>query len=457
MVAVTAPCEPMPSGPPLDPAAELAAWAASGAMWLTGPADGAPLGPPAGLVPKLAAIGTLLAARAAVLGGRLEIDPLAVLGHRAAVSGLRRQGTTSCGGATRLLRARDGWLAVSLARPSDVELVPAWFEIDGALGPLADEEAWATVEALVAARPVRPTLERALLLGLPVAALPPTPPAPIAPALPLAPLPLRATAVTRRDPPPTAPLPEPAATDGGSHDDRPLRSLAGLVVVDLSSLWAGPLAGALLAAAGATVVKVESTRRPDGARRGPPPFFDLLNGGKRSVAFDLADPGGVRVLQRLLRRADVVIEASRPRALEQLGIDAVDLMAAGGPRVWVSITAHGRSGPGRDRVGFGDDAAVAGGLVCRQGDQPMFCADAVADPTSGMVAAAATLDALATGGRWVLDVAMSGVAAHLAGPTSPLEDPPPRAVPPRAAAARGSGPRLGEHTRAVLADLGLDH
>ena len=58
-------------------------------------------------------------------------------------------------------------------------------------------------------------------------------------------------------------------------------------MVELGSLWAAPLCGSLLAAAGADVVKVESIGRPDGARRGPPAFFDLLNGGKRSVALDL--------------------------------------------------------------------------------------------------------------------------------------------------------------------------
>jgi hypothetical protein len=417
-------------------------------MWLTGPADAAPLGPPSGLVPKLRSIAAFLADRAAALGGRLDVDPLATLGHRAALAGLHRQGTTSCGGATRLLPARDGWLAVSLARPSDVELVPAWFEIDGPGLPAtgdATEGVWATVAAHVAASPVGPILERALLLGLPAAALPGTPPVPVVAPPPLAPLPVRATAVT------------PARVP----DAPPPASLAGLLVVDLSSLWAGPLAGALLGAAGATVVKVESTGRPDGARAGPPAFFDLLNGHKRSVALDLGDPGDVRLLRRLLARADVVVEASRPRALEHLGIDALGLLSAGGPRVWVSITGHGRTGPARDRVGFGDDAAVAGGLVCRQGDRPVFCADAVADPASGMVAAAATLGALAAGGRWLLDVAMSGVAAHLAGPTLRAGDPPPRTVPPSVepsawpGPAHAPAPRLGEHTRSVLADLGL--
>src|SRR4029453_19173112 len=94
------------------------------------------------------------------------------------------------------------------------------------------------------------------------------------------------------------------------------------LVVDLSSLWAGPLCAHLLGLQGARVVKVESTGRPDGARRGPAAFFDLLHGGPRGVARDLRDPAGAACLRRLLAAADVVVEASRPRALRQLGIEA---------------------------------------------------------------------------------------------------------------------------------------
>ena len=83
----------------------------------------------------------------------------------------------------------------------------------------------------------------------------------------------------------------------------------------------------------------------------------------------------------------------------------------------MSITGHGRTGAGRDRVAFGDDAAVAGALVVADEAGPCFCADAAADPAAGVAAAAACLDALAVGGRWVLDVAMADVAASLAGPT----------------------------------------
>src|SRR5690606_802609 len=80
------------------PADEVAAWAASGAMWLTGRSDGPPLPPPAGLVSKLRSIGASIERSAGALGGPIEVDPLAVLGHRAAILGFRRQGATSCGG-----------------------------------------------------------------------------------------------------------------------------------------------------------------------------------------------------------------------------------------------------------------------------------------------------------------------------------------------------------------------
>ena len=196
----------------------------------------------------------------------------------------------------------------------------------------------------------------------------------------------------------------------------PAREATGLLVVDLSALWAGPLCGDLLARAGATVVKVESHSRPDGARRGPAAFFDLLNWRKRSVALDLQRAEGTRLLHGLVQRADVVIEASRPRALAQLGISVRHLVERGGPQVWISITGYGRTGDAANRVGFGDDAAVAGGLVAWAGRTPMFCADAVADPLTGLTAANACLEALVRGGRWLLDVSMAGVSAGLAGP-----------------------------------------
>ena len=105
--------------------------------------------------------------------------------------------------------------------------------------------------------------------------------------------------------------------------------VAGALVVDLSSLWAGPLCAQLLTAAGARTVKVESTSRPDGARRGPAPFYDLLHAGQDSVALDFRDHRDVDRLRTLLAAADIVIEASRPRALAQLGIDAAGMRRGG--------------------------------------------------------------------------------------------------------------------------------
>lgn len=194
--------------------------------------------------------------------------------------GLWRRGAVSCGGTCRLLPSADGFMAVSLPRPEDMEAVPAWLELD--VTPSSVPAAWAAVASNLRDGDPIFLLERAELLGLPVAM-----------------------------------VGESAGRIGvqrSSLGDAPPRpDTMGLVVVDLSALWAGPLCGDLLASGGATVLKVESSQRPDGARRGPQEFFDLLNGRKRSVALDFKDRDGVRILHDLVRRADVVIEASRPR------------------------------------------------------------------------------------------------------------------------------------------------
>jgi hypothetical protein len=346
----------------------VTAWARSGCMALTGRPDEAPLGPPAPLVAGVEAVSASIERRAGI-----AVDGLALLGERAAVAGLSRGGDRSCGGAARLLRAADNWVAVSLARPSDVGDLPAWLEVD-----VDDEDPWTAVEKAVWSRPASELVERATLLGLPVAEL-------------------------------------------GSHI-RPVRlstappttvSLDDVVVVDFSSLWAGPLCTRLLVDAGARVIKVESRSRPDGARAGPPTFFDLLNAGKESVVLDFETEGPV--LHDLVARADVVVEASRPRALAQFGITAERFLSEdNGPRVWISITGYGRADP---RVAFGDDAAVGGGLVVHDDAGPCFCADAVADPLTGLVAADACVAALADGERVLIDLPLAGVAAAFAGPT----------------------------------------
>jgi CoA-transferase family III len=395
-------------------------------MSLTGRSEGPALGGPAALVDLVERAAGVLHRRSA---GRADVDGLALLGERAAIDGLSRRGEISCGGSTRLVRAADGWLAVSLARPDDVAALPAWLGCD-----VPVDDPWPTLCRAAAAASAAALDERAALLGLPMAAVASVAP----PSTTVFDLPLQATH-----------WPEPGAT--ATVPPR-ARSIEGALVVDLSALWAGPLCGQLLAAAGARVVKVESTARPDGARQGPAAFFDLLNGTKSSVALDLHTGAGRGDLRRLLRAADVVIESSRPRALEHMGISARELLdAPSGPRVWVSITSHGRGEAEAQRVAFGDVAAAAGGLVARDARGPCFLADAVTDPLCGLVAAAAVLESGAAGGRWLLDVAMAPLAASVAGPALPVAGA--TAAPPRARPVVRPARSLGADTAAVLGGL----
>jgi crotonobetainyl-CoA:carnitine CoA-transferase CaiB-like acyl-CoA transferase len=385
----------------LSPDDATAAWAASGAMWLTGHPSAPPLAPAAAVIPALRAAARVAGVLAPALPA---VDVSALLTGRAAWMGLTRRGRTSANGSCRLLRAVDGWVAINLARPSDVDAVPALVErpVEGT------GDVWDGLAAAVRRMPAATVVERAALLALPAAALPPSaPPAPVAG-------PFRVSQVG-----------EAQAPDGGGVPARePL-------VVDLSSMWAGPLCAHLLGRAGFRVVKVESTARPDGARAGDPRFFSWLHAGHDSVGLDLSSDGGRRALRELLDRADVVVESSRPRALAQLGIDAERVVAARPGVTWVSITGHGRDGAGASRVAFGDDAAVAAGLVAWDGrGEPVFCADAIADPVTGLYAAVGVLASQAAGGGHLLDVAMVGAtrfaAATPSAPAAAVESAPGR-------------------------------
>ncbi len=399
-------------------------WAASGAQYLTGEAHGPPLPSPAPLA--TCAQGSWLAL-AALSAGALDnhFPAYQLLGERAAVLGLQRGGTISAGGACRLLDCADGQLALNLPREDDWTLLPAWLE--------SSAGDWAGVAEVLLERSCAPMVARARLLGLAAAAsTPPVVQRHWFEAMPLAP----------RAPP---------------HHRQPL-------VVDLSALWAGPLCAQLLGQLGARVIKVEDSVRPDGARAGPLRFFELLNANKQSVALDLASASGQRQLQQLLARADIVIESSRPRALEHMGIQAADMVRTGAGRVWLSITGYGRRTPMRNWSAFGDDAGVAAGLswlLRKATGSAVFCGDAIGDPLTGLHAALLAWATWAQGGGVLLDVSLFGVLTHCiaAGGTiaPPVQPPSARSevMLPRARPAVGAAATLGCHTVDVFREFGI--
>jgi len=359
------------------------AWAESGAMALTGDAAG-----PAEIcpVPLASCAAGALAALGALAGERFSFDGAQLLGERAAIFGLGRQGAVSPGGSCRLLPCADGWLALNLARPEDRALLPAWLEQE-------IEFDWPALESALPRYETAPLVERGRLLGLALGPL----------------------ALPPEDPPAwhrvlmTGPHRAPSKVP---------------LVIDLTGLWAGPLAGHLLGLLGARVVKVESLRRPDGARLGPAAFYDLLNAGKASVALDFAGDEGRAQLRALLDVADIVLESARPRALEQLGIDAAALVAARPGLSWVSLTGYGRMPPQSGWVAFGDDAAVAAGLSAllpRFAGRPIFCADAVADPLTGLHAALAAWHSWLDGQSRLIALSLHEVTAHCCSVTAPAD------------------------------------
>jgi hypothetical protein len=318
----------------------------------------------------LATASRALDAAAAELGAGLGVDGPALLRERAEILGIAPDGRTSAGGTCKLERARDGrWVALNLARRADVELLAAWMEHEW------DGPPWDVVRAHLAAVDAEPAVARAQLLGIPAA---------VAVAPPRDAVPVR---VAR---------------------GAPLRHRLGSpVVVDCSALWAGPLCARLLGDQGAVVRKVELVDRPDGARAGHPEFWRRLNGAKQEIAVERHE------LARLVDGADVVVTAARPRAIEQLGLDLDERVQTRG-LLWVSVTGYGYSGAWSDRVAFGDDAAVAGGLsvAARDADEPVFVGDAPADPLSGLTAAHAVAGLLHEGVGGTVDVSMRDAVAH---------------------------------------------
>jgi hypothetical protein len=310
-----------------------------------------------------------------------QLDGATLLGERAMLANWVIPGRVSAGGGTRLYAAAGDCVALNLSRPDDRALLPALFESDSLdtdddVG-IAERIRHCEANALVA---------RARLMGLAMAAEHQTPP----------PLPSDGVALSAGC----------ARRFALGHAPR---------VLDLSALWAGPLAAHLLWLAGAEVVKVESRGRLDAMRNGDPTFHALLNQGKASVVLDFKAASDRQALLALIACSDIVIEAGRPRGLEQLGIEAPAMVANTPGLVWITITAHGAQGDAADWVGFGDDCGVAAGLSAALRSltsRSAFIGDAIADPLTGIAAALLAWNSWRSGRGGRFGVALSQVTAH---------------------------------------------
>lgn len=320
-----------------------------------------------------------------------ELSAAELMYERMRIHQFTTRGAVSPGGSCYLLPCLDAMLAINLPRSVDWEQIPAWLYLAGHTDTTAPQviaqEDWQQLAGALVTLPAQALLQHASTLGL---------------------------AISRADQL-SAPPQDYARIIPYHHTTTRNQTHPTPLVLDLSSLWAGPLCSHLLGMAGFRVIKVESSKRPDGARAGNRFFYDLINQNKESIALDLSSPGGIQELKQLIGFADIVIEASRPAALKNMGIDAELRAASRTGLTWISITGHGRFGESAHRTGFGDDAAAAAGLseLMRQAcGKYNFVGDAIADPLTGIFAALAGLKSYLRGGNELVALSLAETTAY---------------------------------------------
>ena len=198
------------------------------------------------------------------------------------------------------------------------------------------------------------------------------------------------------------------------HDQQPM-ALAGLKVLDLSRILAGPYATQLFADLGADVVKVENPDGGDDTRRWGPPFtskagggrgdaayFSACNRNKRSITVDFASKAGADLLRNLAKTADIIVENFRPGGLQKYGLDYASIAAINPGIIYCSITGFGQTGPYANRPGYDFLIQGMGGLMSITGQPdgspgagPVKVGVAVCDLFTGLFTANAALAALA--------------------------------------------------------------
>src|ERR671917_563923 len=193
--------------------------------------------------------------------------------------------------------------------------------------------------------------------------------------------------------------------------------LAGLKVVDLTHVRAGPTCTLMLADMGADIIKIERTPHGDDTRRMIPPSvgdeaasFLMMNRNKRGLVLDLKTEGGRTILKRLAAKTDVLVENFGPGVMERLRFGYEDLKRDNPGLIYCSLSGFGRTGPYRHRRGFDLVAQAMSGIMTFTGDgpdsPPAKCGPPLSDITAGILAALGIVSAYAhrlkTGeGQWV--------------------------------------------------------
>ncbi|MBA3056143.1 MAG: CoA transferase [Sphingomonadales bacterium] len=191
----------------------------------------------------------------------------------------------------------------------------------------------------------------------------------------------------------------------------PSGPLAGVRVLDLSRVLAGPWSTQILGDLGAEVIKVEQPGAGDDTRRWGPPdipdgsgdsaYYACANRNKRSIAIDIASPEGSALIRRLVAQADIVVENFRVGGLAKYGLDYASLAAIKPDLIYCSVTGFGQDGPYANRGGYDVLAQGMSGLMSvtgrpddEPGGGPMKVGIAISDLSTGLYAAISILAAL---------------------------------------------------------------
>jgi crotonobetainyl-CoA:carnitine CoA-transferase CaiB-like acyl-CoA transferase len=185
-------------------------------------------------------------------------------------------------------------------------------------------------------------------------------------------------------------------------------ALAGIRVLDLTQIMAGPFCTMLLADLGAEVIKIENPRGGDDSRRMAPPYYNgeaaafmAMNRNKYGIAIDIRTPAGKEVLWRLIASADVLVENFRPGTMTRLGFGFEEVHAKYPALVYCSISGYGQTGPYRERGGFDLVAQAMSGVLSVTGspEEPAKVGVPISDLNAGLYASHAILASLLSRAR----------------------------------------------------------